>query len=416
MDQMLSHPADEISIRQLLEILFKGRAWIALFTALALTSGSILAFLVLPDKFQTTATIIANPITMSTPNESDGLVDDLTKLPNINVSTYLYQIVGNEVLNKVISQNNLKSSNNQPLSIQALKETITINNPKDTNIIEVTVTHESATQAARIANAVCSTFVEYINDNSRTSSEKAAENINKQLIIEAENLKTKSDALTVYRQNSQDIDLLKGEVNGIISQINSNTSRLNALESVIETDKKTLASLLKLYPNIKDQTNADYQLSFEFDQNTGENSVNLNPTTSHLSDSLAIIELNKIQNRLIYNDNSRSALTENNNILKDMLSIKQIELTQEEYQYDALNREFELAKATYNAYQQRHKEAILAAAADLGKTKIMITSEAYIPEQPKSPNKLNILLISLMLGLMIGSMFVFGRFYWLNSN
>lgn len=415
MEQRYNADSDEISIRDLVQILFNGKIIIIVVTIAALLIGGLAAFFLIPESYETTATIIANPITMSSPDQSTGLVDELTQLPNVNVSTYLYQIVGNEVLGQVITANQLISESGKLISIQALKQMITINNPKDTNLIEITVKHQSPETAARIANAICITFVEYINTNSRTTSENAARKIEQQLAVEAENLKAKSDALTVYRQSSPDIDILRGEVASIISQINSNNQRLNSLTSAIETDKKTLATLLKINKNLNFQTNSDYQLSFEFNQESGSNSVNLNPQADNLSDSLVIIELSKIQNRLIYNDNSLTALQLNTDELKKTLAKKQIQLTEEEYRFDALNRDLELTKATYNAYQQRHKEAVLASAADLGVTKILITSEAFIPETPTGTSKLSILAISAVLGFMLGSALVLFRHYWSNN-
>lgn len=415
MEQSHIANSDELSLRDLIQILFIGKTLIVWITLAALVLGVLAAFFLIPQSYETTATIIANPITMSSPEQSTGLVDDLTQLPNVNVSTYLYQIVGNEVLGQVITANQLKFENGKLLSIQSLKQMITINNPKDTNLIEITVKHQSPEQAAQIANAICTTFVDYINTNSRTTSENAARMIEQQLSVETENLKVKSDALTVYRQNSPDIDILRGEVASIISQINSNNQRLNSLSSAIPIDEKTLATLLKTHENLKYQSSSDFQLSFEFDQETGSNSVNLNPQAENLSDSLAIIELNKIQSRLIYNDNTRVILQANNDALKEKLAEKQIQLTEEEYRFDTLNRDLELAKATYNAYQQRHKEAVLASVADLGITKILITSEAFIPEAPTGTSKLSILAISAVLGLMLGCALVLFRHYWSNN-
>lgn len=431
MDESQNYLEDEISIHDLVNLLLKGKKLIIAITVIALLVSALAGFVVLENVYETKTTINANPIsiTAARPTDKEGsllstntVVQELTGFPSLTVATYLQQIVSKNVLNMTISSLGLTAADGQPLTDRALKEMITIANPTNTNMIEITVKHGDPALAASIANGVATSFIQYINDLYKTATEQAISKIANQLTLEEQNLAEKSQAVVSYLQNHDNVDVLKGEITSLVEQINANQTELNRIETEIAIDSATLQTLLKLYPNIKSTLINDLQLDVKVpaEDQTSPNDgikqqdsvIQFSAPNDQLSASLVRIELNTLQNRIIKNTNSQAVLAQTIDTMQVSLKAKKAVLTEEEYQYNSLMTDLELAKSTYNAYQQRHKEFVLASASDLGGSNIVITSTASIPENPVSPNKLQILLIGTLLGFMAGCALVLFKHYW----
>ncbi len=91
------------------------------------------------------------------------------------------------------------------------------------------------------------------------------------------------------------------------------------------------------------------------------------------------------------------------------LKQQSIELSKQTMEYEKLKREYEQNKAFYEDMLARSKEADISGTVAMNN--IRIIDEARKPEAPVSPNVPRIVILSLMLGLMLGVGLVFGLDY-----
>lgn len=435
MNEPIEYSQDEISIHDLIKLLLSGKKIIIAVTVFAMIISAVFGYVILDNEYEAKTTINANPITITSTQSTDKdataaaantVVQELTGFPSLTLATYLQQIVSKNVLSDAIAVLNLTDSSGKLISDAALKGMITVTNPPNTNMIEMTVKHNDPDKAAAIANAVSASFIQYVNTLYQQATQQAVAKIANQLTIEEQNLAEKSKAVVNYLQDHENIDVLKGEIDSLVAQINQNQAELNRISTEISIDQATIKTLVNLYPEVKNTILSDLQLDVSVQTSDATSSqatdsqknpadqtvIQFTAPNDQLTNSLVRIELNDLQNRMIHNINSQEVLSKTILTMQSDLKSKKSTLTEQEYQYNSLATDLDLAKATYNAYQQRHKEVLLASAADLGGSNIVVTSAASVPDKPVSPNRMQILLIGTLLGLMAGAAFVLFKHYW----
>lgn len=405
---------DEISLRELIEALIKGKKLIAMITIACFLLGAIASFVILPEKYEATSVLLVSPVTMEDAKLDgiDDIIDYMNNFPTMTVETYMQQIKTPQVLQKTIEALEMKNKDNEYIRVSSLSGMVDVSNIKDTNLINIKVTGKDPEQAANIANTVSKLFIEYVSENNKHKNMQVAQLIEAQLVEEEKNVATKSQAVVEYLANSISIDELSQEVSSLVSQITSTKSSLNSIETQIDTDEQALKVLLN-EAGIKGVSNVG-NVNLEIDTAGNVNpSFKFNSTSnSNLQSTLLTIDITKIQSRLVQNIASKEAKVNKLEEMQSKLLTKQTLLEEEKYKFNALNRDLALANQAYNAYQQRHKEAMIASAADIGNSSIIVSSEAMVPHGAASPNKILNMAIALVLGLMIGVFVVFAKQYW----
>ncbi|NLM49024.1 MAG: hypothetical protein GX198_09580, partial [Epulopiscium sp.] len=137
--------------------------------------------------------------------------------------------------------------------------------------------------------------------------------------------------------------------------------------------------------------------------------------SSNLSNAILTAQKTQIETRLVQNVSEKEVLEKKIEEIQQRLSDLRATLATEEYKYNEVMRNYELAEASFEAYQIKKNEAEQNAAADIGRASIIVSSPAVVPEVPSSPNKKLNLGIGIVLGLMIGVLVAFFREYWKNS-
>lgn len=405
---------EEISLRELIEILLKGKKTIAIITIIAMVLSLLVSFFILSPQYEASTTLITSPIVSNEVeiNSLKNVTDLINQYPSMTVETYKEQIKTPQLLEKTIKELELKNDKGEYISISSLAKKTTVNSIKDTNLITIKVNDIDPEKATLIANTLSDNFIDLISENNRKIGEQAAKTIEEQIKVEEKNLNAKSKKLAEYISQNKSVTELKSEVNSIISQLTSYKATLNDIEKSIERDKAALTVLLGANEGMSSINLNDISINITNNGNiTEEIQTDINQP-DELQAALLRIKTTEIETNLIKNIAEKEALDAKIQELKNGLKESQTTLAEEEYKYNSVNREFQLANQAYNAYQQRHKEAVLAAAAEIGKSSIIISSYAITPEYPVSPNKKLNLAISLVLGLMIGIFVVFFKSYW----
>jgi uncharacterized protein involved in exopolysaccharide biosynthesis len=403
---------DEITLRELIETLIKYRILIAIITLIVVACSAFYTYGIQEDKFvaKTTVTVRSASGETDALKSIDDIINYMNSYPLMTVESFVEQILTPQVLYETIRELELKNSKGDYMTITALTNMIEVINIEDTNLITIEVTNSNAELAAQIANSISSKFISYTNEKSRKQSQLAAAEIAKQLVLEEANVEAKSKAVTVYLANHVSIEELSSEVNSLISQVTGIKADINDIEISINQDEQSLNVLLN-DTDLATQSLAGIEVNLSSNQISQDISFNIS-NENELQTALLTMEITNQETRLI----SHRAGKEAREVKLADMQVKLIELqttlAEQEYKFNSLNRELQLANQTYNAYQSRHKEAIVAAAANIGTNSINVNSEAMVPVHSVSTSGILILMIGLILGLMIGIFVAFFKAYW----
>lgn len=405
---------DEMSIREYIEAIWKGKVIIAIVTVVAVLFSAIASFFFIPEQYQTNATLTVTPpdIKVSAIDASISIVDYLAKIPKMAKADYILQVKSNQVLEDTIKKLDLKDESGNYISVASLSNVVTVTDVANTALISIIVTYGDPAKAALIANTLGQSFADYVAENTKKQIQEAADSITLQLSNGEKDLLEKKQELNEFRSNNKNIDVLKGEVANIIWQIDSYKANLEDIKTQIEYDTSALQVLESASQSNSIIPSQDYNLSIDLNNDpgtVGSNQVNITPGS--LSGSLLTINISTIQTRLVINQAKETAEEKRIPEMETSLAETQNTLTDVEYKYNAINGDMTVAQLSYNAYQTRNREATMYTKSDIGKTIIIVSSQASVPGSAISPNKKKNIVIGGALGFCFSLFFVLFRYY-----
>jgi len=403
---------EEISLKECIEVLLKSKKMIAVITAVSIILGFITCF-AMPKSYEATATLLTNPINGGTTINTDslgGLINSTSQYSHMDVTTYVEQILSSDILTKTIQELNLTNSNGEYITVGQLTKKIQINNPEETNIIYVTVKDKDAQLAANIANTICKYFSQFISELTRSQGLASAESIASQMEIEKANLDKEAQKLRDYLTNSTSIEVLQSEISSIMSQLSTYKVRLIDVQTSIETEKSALKVLLE---------NKSSGLNLNLDDinvnlSTGEFEFTIQDSNK-LQDAMLTMEITNKQTSLNTHLASEKILKEKIQEMEKHLIELQSTLAEEQYNYNSIQRDYDLAQSTYTTYQDKYKEATIAAASDIGRVTIQVSTSAIAPKDASGLSKAVILGIFAVMGFLIAVIAAFFKNYWKNA-
>jgi len=405
----------EISLRELIEVLLKNKKLIAIITGVSLIFSLILSFTT-PPVYEARTTLLVNPIGAQQKSKeitsSMDVLDTISQYPEISVQTYKEQFLSAEVLKGTIDELGLKSEDGQAISIRSLRNKVTVEVIDNTNLIKVTVRDGNPQLAAEIANTLNEKFIDYITAMTKRKSMQAVQAITEQLEEEKKALDEEAKKKRDYLMNAQDIEALNQEIEAL-------RNRLTAYKSLlIDTEKQIESDLLSLKTMEQNGIGSNVDIAAIEAKIQLKNEVKIEiklSNSSNLSNAILTAQKTQIETRLVQNVSEKEVLEKKIEEIQQRLSDLRATLATEEYKYNEVMRNYELAEASFEAYQIKKNEAEQNAAADIGRASIIVSSPAVVPEVPSSPNKKLNLGIGIVLGLMIGVLVAFFREYWKNS-
>lgn len=150
---------EEIDLKELFEIFWTKKIQILLVVIIFMVMGVVYTMGFTTPKYSSSTTLV---LAMAGTKESDNLNNSITTTDvTLNaklVPTYSELVKSKNVLREVISNLNINEDEN------SLKKDISVTSVKDTEVIKITVSHENALYAAKIANEIAKVFSEKINE------------------------------------------------------------------------------------------------------------------------------------------------------------------------------------------------------------------------------------------------------------
>ena len=415
----------EISLRELIEVLLKNKLIIAGITAVCVLVAFAYSFYIAEPIYQAEAKLIVSDLKRNQPNIDNiyGIIDNYASYPNFTVASYKDQIKNPEILYKVREQLQLKP---EEYSLSGLANMITVDNPQNTNVLSIKVKEQNPELAAGIANTLAINFSDFISTLTQRQASKSLEYIVGQMKVEEENLNKVLTEYKTFLQQPRGVAELESEIGSKINlltglkeqlaQIDINSSiaktTLNAAQRELDnterilTTKKSLIDDLALYNYVQNSHASDIgnTLTIElYNEEINPNYLEVDSVIKKTQIQIAEYEAAKVQvnNQII--------------IVQSQLEQLQVELAEKKIQSDNLHRKVETAQKTYNAFLDKYEESRLTQSGEFGKNAVVVSSEAMVPLRPVAPNKALNVAIAGVLGIMLGVFVAFFKEYWISS-
>jgi len=332
-----------------------------------------------------------------------------------------------------------------------VRESITVNSLKNTNIIEINSENLNPKLASTIADSTASVFVEESRSINRSRASEAKRFIEEQLIeketelkqVEEEKLEYKRQESILYLDEETKINIeqlanFQSQEIEVNNQIVENKAKLAEVHRQLEKQAETYISSETITTNpavreLQSQlTSLEIQLPTLLEKyskgspQVSEAEIKIRETKNKISEKVAEIVGSKVSTRNpIYQTLLAQVVTLETTLIsletkKESLasSVKEYEdrlerLPNKELHLARLERAIKVSESTYIILLEKYQEARINEAMELGD--IRVIDEARIPKNPIKPNKKLNLAIGGILGLMLGVMLTFFLEYMDNT-
>ena len=427
--QQINESYEEISLREIIEVLLKGWRLIALITAICLVFSSIYSFFILEPTYEAKTILMASFATeklTTLKNDTEniaGILDTISAYPTMTIQTYKEQIKSTKILQQVIDELDLGKYEINRSRLRGMVELETI---KDTNLIAVKVTHTDPKLAAEIANTLAKEFTASITDMTRQQANKSSQFLKGQREIEKKNLDEATLELKEFLSQPRGANELRQEFDSKLLMLT--TFKTQLVQKEVELNK-TKAGLTVSEQELKNTpqiivTNKSVGQDPLLNQIVAENNGTSIKDAAQITMKSEEINEGYISLRTKVSDYKIAASELSGEI--DMIITKinttqielenmQLELADKEHNQALLQRKVELSQGTYDTFLNKYEEIRIAESTEIGDSTINIISQAATPEAPIGPRRMFNLAIAGILGIMMGAFAAFFKEYWQTS-
>jgi len=418
---------EKITLRELIEIILRGKWIIAALTITAMLVAAVLSFFIIPPTYEARTTIMVSPMMQNggqlrQDSAYDTLLSYLSQYPQMSLETYRVQVTNPHILNQVIDELNLDRNE---YGINSLRNMIDVEAIKDTNLIRISVKSKDPELAAQIANTLAPIYVDFLSTTMQEQMGKSAAYLQNQMQEEQKNLDAATEELKNFLAQPQNVNELQKDIDAKLEKLTQFKTMLIELDV---QEKTTLASLesarsmlakeprfLELEKSIID----DPVMAGIAGGKTGNMSdaVGLNLKSQEINENYILLSdrVAQLEAQLAGILSQKEALTANIYRMQTELESLQATLAEKQTEYNRLQQQYTIALDTYNTFLQKYQEARITTSSKIGDANIMVVSPAIVPEIPVAPRKALNVAISTVLGLMVGVFTVYFLDYWKNS-
>jgi len=241
---------EEVELRDYINVLIKRKRLIIVITLIAVLISGLLSYFVLPKVYESTVSfIVANPnIGTSTPATTfEQATNPITFMSNPSIATYSELVKSPSFLAKIISENGFSKD----LTPEILSKSITVTNPKDSNLIIVHIDLSDPEQSYKVAKAIADEFPKYAQDLNKVDISSLVSFIEAQIQDAEKDLETKEkaykDSLSTFTSDilTKSKEVLQGKESLYLSEASKlATDELNlALANVLKATNEYQAFL-----------------------------------------------------------------------------------------------------------------------------------------------------------------------------
>jgi capsular polysaccharide biosynthesis protein len=406
----------EISLRDIIETIWKGRYIVVGITAVAVIASAVLSFFVLPVVYEAQVKLILTEV--KGPTAAGNTLSDIRLYPDFTMESYKVQVKSPEVLQKTIDELNLAPG----MTVSKLSGAVNAEDIKNTNLLIVKAKHSDPDLAKQIANSIARNFSAFVTELSQASSERSLLYLEGQLAVEAEKLDKVRNELVSFLQQPRGVEELESEKSSKIRQLTQFKEQVVQTDIAISASEvalRTAKDLLKNTPMelITAQSIAsepallvllsNLNLSAEDMAKMQTQSEEINPVHITLQESIVTTEIEVARLRTTNAETRLHMLA-----LEQELENLQVDLAQKKHTQSLLERQVSLSQGTYNVFLGKLDEARIAQTAKLGESNIIVGSYAVKPTAPVSPRRMLNIAIAGVLGSMLSLGVIFIKSLW----
>ncbi|MCL5038361.1 MAG: Wzz/FepE/Etk N-terminal domain-containing protein [Firmicutes bacterium] len=391
---------ETIDLKEYLRVLKKWRWVIILITFLAMLTSAFFSYFVLPPVYEARTVLMVTQAasqqqTYRQQGEGlQGVVDILSRLPQMTMNTYVGQITSDSLLDKVIDSLKLDRS---LYTASSLAKMIDARNIKDTNLIEVKVSHTNPRLATDIANTLNREFLNFLSENNKEQMSKSVEFLVQQSDNVKKDLEKAQAELKKFEAQPRGVGLLEQELAAKSSDLLKYQSNLSQTQMQVDLFQAGIAELSARLKNTPK--------TITYEDNTGtkpgkrEESnplyVNLEQLLSQKLVSLAEsqAQLNSLAKAIAAQEKAVGAL--------------QADIADKRATQDRLQQDVDRLEKTYTLLTQKITETQIARSVNYGDTSVLVVSPATQPRTPVKPNKKLNVAIAGVLGIMVSVFLAF---------
>lgn len=385
---------DEISLRELIEILIKRKKLIAIITAISISLAGVLSFLVIKPTYESRMMLMAAEATDNVSREKDygnldSMLDSISRYPKMNIETYKQQVKTPAVLSKTIQDLNIGDK----YTVDSLERKITLDVIKDTQLIVIKCKDKNPEDAANIVNTIGKNFIVSVAESVKERATSTSTYLSAQIEIEKSKLDVALNEQKEFLSKPRGAAEVQLELDAYLDQITEYKTALNDLE----VRKEALKASIEVAESAPTGGS-----SLTLNQNTGRVMLENSKTTLKLE--MAEVESNiKVKQEKVIN-------------LQNEIEELQIEYQDKFYKEDELQQKVDIAKGTYDSFVKKFEEVKVTESAMIGEASVTVLSKAIAPEKPVAPRKALNVAIGGVLGVMVGVFTAFFTEYWQSTD
>ena len=442
---------EEISLRELIEVLLKRKWLIVSITLAALLVSGIVSFFILSPVYEAREVINIRGGGKSIPEKIDldlgVLLEQLTTIPLYDIETCRQQILSYPFLKELISSIEQLGD----ATPAELRESVTIEQIPNTNLMSIAVRHEDPVLAASIANKISELFIRHNNLSNQEQFEKSASFLLNQMEEKQQQLNAvmekyrdflhepRSPAppgareLSIILESGEVLsqasegDELKEELNFKIAALTGYKTALTDLKirlAAARTEKESLEKQLAETPPllVTQKSLIDDPLLLQVAAGSGGEgdfkelagiqflSEEANPVYLELEAGLKNknVEIDALSKEI-----EETALAVSS--LESELAALRAEYLEKWKEQERLEREISYLESTLKTLEDSYLELQMVSALDPEEASFTVVAPAFPPEKPVQPRKMLNMAIAGVLGLMIGIFLAFFLHYWETS-
>lgn len=413
---------DEISLRELIETIWNGKVIIAAITLVCLLAGFVYSFIISDPVYEARTILSVNQGTKqgSKAVGLEGLVEEIAELPQANAASYAAQAKTADVLRATMERVGIDT---KTMAVSAFAGKISITNLKDTDLLEISVKDKDNQKAAAIANALAEVFVEFISETNKNSIDQTITFLESQVGEEQNKVDANLEKMKAFLMQSPSVTQLEKELETdllILATLRANLVdydiRARGLKASIEAGEKELACLSEkielkkslfddpvLYQAMADKNSTDILSASGMELLTEEINpvyISLKQQISLDKHDLALAERQKVSAETLVNTTV------------DRIAGIQVDLSEKKTRYNQLETDLNTAIQNYDLFNKKYTETKVAQSVKASEAAMLIVSEAHAPVVPVGPKKIQSVVISAILGLMLGLLIVSIRYFW----
>jgi len=398
---------EEIDLREYINVLLKRKGVIILIFLIAVITAALVSYFVLQPVYE--ANVV---ITVSKPKIKNSLVDE------ISLEEYKNLIKDIEIEEELIRKLNLDKPFIE-VTPYDLERMITIELPKDTNLIKMNLQASNPKLTKDMINAWATLFIDKNKKLYFDEVKKAKISVEDRLKY-AEKDFFEIEEKVIKFDETINVEIIEDEVIYKIENILSFKSRLidiqlslekeNAKKEQIITEMNEQERILKLNKSVVDD-----QFFQQLISNISDANLEIANLT-YVSEEINPIYYDLAQQLISTNISINSLMAEEDQLKKNIndfnISLEDLkkELTEKKLILSRLNREYSAKEKLYNNLYKQAEEIWLTETAE--EDLLKIPSFAYEPRMPIKPNKKLNILIAGVLGLFVGIFVAFFLEFW----